>query len=48
MKPVVDRFFDGAMVMVDDVNLRAARLALLGSIVHRLVDVCDFTRLQAG
>lgn len=48
MIPAVERFFVDVMVMVDDERLRAARLALLGSIVDRLVDVADFTRLQAG
>jgi glycyl-tRNA synthetase beta chain len=47
LQPAVAKFFDDVMVMVDNVQLRDARLALLASIEGRLVDVADFTRLQA-
>jgi len=47
LRPAVDRFFDDVMVMVDDVLLRSARLALLGALEGRLSSVADFTRLQA-
>jgi len=47
LRPAVDRFFDDVMVMVDDAALRAARLNLLAAIEGRLLDVADFTRLQA-
>jgi glycyl-tRNA synthetase beta chain len=47
LRPLVTRFFDDVMVMVDDATLRAARLALLGAIEGRLQNVADFTRLQA-
>ncbi|HEY1098542.1 MAG TPA: glycine--tRNA ligase subunit beta, partial [Myxococcota bacterium] len=46
LQPAVTKFFDDVMVMVDNVALRDARLALLASIEGRLVDVADFTRLQ--
>lgn len=48
LTPLVERFFVDVMVMVDDARLRSARLALLGAIEGRLVDVADFTRLQLG
>ena len=47
LRPAVDRFFDDVMVMVDDAGLRTARLSLLAAIEGCLVDVADFTRLQA-
>jgi glycyl-tRNA synthetase beta chain len=46
IRPAVDAFFNDVMVMVDDVRLRSARLALLGAIEARLSNVADFTRLQ--
>ncbi len=46
LQPAVSKFFDDVMVMVDNLQLRDARLALLASIEGRLVDVADFTRLQ--
>jgi glycyl-tRNA synthetase beta chain len=44
-KPVVDRFFDDVMVMVDDLGLRANRLALLRSVAATMNRVADISRL---
>ena len=44
-KPVVDRYFDDVMVMVDDPALRANRLALLRSVAATMNRVADISRL---
>jgi glycyl-tRNA synthetase beta chain len=44
-KPVVDRYFDDVMVMVDDLGLRANRLALLRSVAATMNRVADISRL---
>ena len=44
-KPVVDRFFDDVMVMVDDPAVRANRLALLRSVAATMNRVADISRL---
>jgi glycyl-tRNA synthetase beta chain len=44
-KPVVDRFFDDVMVMVDDPTIRANRLALLRSVAATMNRVADISRL---
>lgn len=46
MRPVVDAFFDGVMVMVDDAQLKKNRLELLAAIVTRLDRLADFAALQ--
>jgi glycyl-tRNA synthetase beta chain len=46
-KPVVDRFFDDVMVMVDDAALRANRLALLNRVAATMNRVADISRLAA-
>jgi glycyl-tRNA synthetase beta chain len=46
-KPVVDRFFDDVMVMVDDAALRANRLALLNHVAATMNRVADISRLAA-
>ncbi len=46
LKPFVDRFFDEVMVMVDDVNLRNARLGLLAKIQKMVSSIADFTKIQ--
>ncbi len=45
IKPKLDAFFDAVMVMVDDVALRHARLALLGEIKRAADRIADFTHL---
>ena len=44
-KPVVDRFFDDVMVMVDDAKVRANRLALLDRVARTMNRVADISRL---
>jgi glycyl-tRNA synthetase beta chain len=44
-KPVVDRYFDEVMVMVDDPAVRANRLALLRSVAATMNRVADISRL---
>lgn len=46
LRPSVDAFFDGVMVMVDDSTLRRNRLELLAAILQRMGRLADFTALQ--
>jgi glycyl-tRNA synthetase beta chain len=46
-KPVVDRFFDDVMVMVDDAGVRANRLALLTRVATTMNRVADISKLAA-
>ena len=46
-KPVVDRFFDDVMVMVDDATIRANRLALLNRVAATMNRVADISKLAA-
>jgi glycyl-tRNA synthetase beta chain len=45
LRPVIDKFFDKVMVMVDDDNLRANRLALLQSVVREFSTIADFSEI---
>jgi glycyl-tRNA synthetase beta chain len=45
LRPVIDRFFDKVMVMVEDENLRANRLALLQSVVKEFSTIADFSEI---
>jgi glycyl-tRNA synthetase beta chain len=45
LRPAVDRFFDKVMVMVDDDNLRANRLALLQTLVKEFSTIADFSEI---
>ena len=47
VKPVVDRFFDDVMVMVDDAAIRANRLALLTQVATTMNRVADISKLAA-
>ncbi|TNF89500.1 MAG: glycine--tRNA ligase subunit beta, partial [Gammaproteobacteria bacterium] len=47
LRPVVDRFFDEVMVMVDDASLRNNRLALLDQLLQSFRLVADFSRIQS-
>ena len=42
----VDRFFDDVMVMVVDAAMRNNRLALLGELRSRFLDIADISRLS--
>lgn len=46
LRPVVDAFFDGVMVMCDDAALRTNRLNLLQRLVSTLGRVADFGKFQ--
>jgi glycyl-tRNA synthetase beta chain len=45
LRPAVDKFFDKVMVMVDDENLRANRLALLQTLVKEFSTIADFSEI---
>lgn len=46
LRPTVDAFFEGVMVMCDDAALRANRLNILKALVDRLGRLADFSALQ--
>jgi glycyl-tRNA synthetase beta chain len=45
LRPAIDNFFDKVMVMVDDDNLRANRLALLQTVVKEFSTIADFSEI---
>ncbi|WP_449243857.1 glycine--tRNA ligase subunit beta [Desulfobacca acetoxidans] len=45
LKTPVDRYFDEVLVMTDDLNIRANRLALLVRISQTFLKVADFSRI---
>lgn len=45
LKPILDTFFEDIMVMVDDLKLRQARLALLSEVQNKAAYVADFSKL---
>jgi glycyl-tRNA synthetase beta chain len=45
LRPAIDKFFDKVMVMVDDANLRANRLALLQTVVKEFSTIADFSEI---
>ena len=45
LRPAIDKFFDKVMVMVDDDNLRANRLALLQTVVKQFSTIADFSEI---
>lgn len=46
VRPTVDAFFDGVMVMADDPALRSNRLNLLRALLDRMGRLADFSALQ--
>ena len=46
MRPTVDAFFNGVMVMAEDEKLRANRLGLLQVLLSRMGKLADFSALQ--
>ncbi|WP_028574450.1 glycine--tRNA ligase subunit beta [Desulfonatronovibrio hydrogenovorans] len=46
LRPLIDDFFDGVMVMCDDQNLRQNRLNMLNTLSKRLGSLADFSALQ--
>jgi glycyl-tRNA synthetase beta chain len=45
LRPQVDAFFDGVMVMAEDPALRANRLALLAALQRLFLETADLSRL---
>jgi glycyl-tRNA synthetase beta chain len=45
LRPAIDKFFDEVMVMVDDDQLRANRLALLQTVVKEFSTIADFSEI---
>jgi glycyl-tRNA synthetase beta chain len=45
LRPLIDSFFDDVMVMVEDDNLRANRLALLRTVVKEFSTIADFSEM---
>ncbi len=45
LRPVIDKFFDKVMVMVEDEHLRANRLALLQTVVKEFSTIADFSEI---
>ena len=45
IRPAVDAFFDKVMVMVEDENLRANRLALLATLLKEFSTIADFSEI---
>jgi glycyl-tRNA synthetase beta chain len=45
LRPAIDKFFDKVMVMADDDNLRANRLALLQTVVKEFSTIADFSEI---
>jgi glycyl-tRNA synthetase beta chain len=45
LRPAVDKFFDKVMVMVEDDQLRANRLALLQTLVREFSTIADFSEI---
>ncbi len=45
IRPAVDAFFDKVMVMVEDENLRANRLALLQTLLQEFSTIADFSEI---
>ncbi len=47
VEPAVNAFFDKVMVMTDDLELRAKRLAMLNMLSEQFLQVADISKLQA-
>ncbi|MGR8935924.1 MAG: glycine--tRNA ligase subunit beta [Gammaproteobacteria bacterium] len=47
LRPEVDAFFDHVMVMVEDLELRANRLALLSMLADLFLQIADISKLQS-
>jgi glycyl-tRNA synthetase beta chain len=45
LRPIVDKFFDKVMVMVDDEAVRANRLALLQTLLKEFSTIADFSEI---
>ena len=47
LREAVDAFFDHVMVMTDDLDLRANRLALLNMLSEQFLTCADLAKLQS-
>jgi glycyl-tRNA synthetase beta chain len=47
LRAEVDRFFDEVMVMCEDLDLRANRLALLTKLSKLFLQIADISKLQS-
>ncbi len=47
LRPAVDKFFDGVLVMVEDREVRKNRIALLASLLKEFSTIADFSELGA-
>jgi len=45
LRPPLDTFFDKVMVMADDENVRANRLALLAQLLNDFSTIADFSEI---
>jgi glycyl-tRNA synthetase beta chain len=45
LRPLIDRFFDKVMVMVEDESVRANRLALLQAMLNEFSTIADFSEI---
>ena len=45
LRPLIDRFFDKIMVMVDDERIRASQLALLRDLLREFSTIADFSEI---
>jgi len=45
LRPAVDAFFDGVMVMADDAAVKTNRLALLSRVAELFTGIADFARI---
>jgi glycyl-tRNA synthetase beta chain len=45
LRPAIDHFFDKVMVMADDANVRANRLALLQTLLKEFSTIADFSEI---
>jgi glycyl-tRNA synthetase beta chain len=48
LRPLLDRFFDDVMVMVEDVDVRANRLSLLKMLYDDFSKIADFSEIVTG
>jgi glycyl-tRNA synthetase beta chain len=46
LRPMLDRFFDEVMVMVDDERIRANRLAILKTLYTSFSTIADFSEIM--
>ena len=48
LRPAIDAFFEGVMVMVDDVTIRRRRLGLLDAVRQTFLRIADFSALPSA